>query len=678
MARSSLQADTALCPLCGSENLSYAAFCISCGESFYDLSPAPAPYSAIPIGSPDLPNELLSARTARAGWSALHRRETWLGALLIIALLGYVVYEWGRGTAQSNAYREGLAAVQRRDWDLALERFGQASDLRDAQSQAGTARNRIAERDQLYSQAVEAGAKQQWRTAITALQSLQLVQPGYRDSKQRLSMAEEAAFRAGLEGLVYLVSSGDKPGLYLRDGSDTPRYLPGSDQYSLLRASSDDGLRLAYDVPASALASLPLAGDVAADLPGSVNRLPILAHLTSTGQISLVAAPGLDPLGSGTFIEGSATGIWWRNSSSDKAAPGEVYYFGPEPESGYAEVDMISPDAYKLVQLSDLKKGKRVVAYDKKNERVVWAQGDPPGEDRMRGTLVFIARADGQGFRYLMAVGDEITRASFNREGTWLLLTSQRNSGRISQMAWLVQVENNRPGLYVRPRLLEQISWGDSLVGGRLTATFVPGNGPFGAVLVRSIVGDDERLTLYDPGRRDARYELGRTPEGVFRPDRAGIAHSGDFLASRRELPSGAVLELVKMPPASRPPIEVRLPAYHWQNVDAQFSPHDDYVLATVRNPEGIDRSTAQVVYVAKVEAGGTLGESNVLAIATLPFDSSAPSIALPGDGTLLAFVGSGQQLKAASLDRSSMRYIASGVSAVWSLGERDDLQWRR
>lgn len=671
MSRRSLQADTAPCPLCGSENLSYVAFCISCGESFDDLSPS----SQVSQGLAPLPTSPNTARASVASWSALRRRETWLGALLLIALLSYVVYEWGRSTAQSAAYREGLAAVQRKDWDQALAQFEQASDWRDASSQARVARNRIIERDELYRKAVDAAAGEQWSTAVAALQSLELVQPGYRDSEQRLDAAQEAAFRKGLAGLVYLVSSGEKPGLYLRDGSDSPRYLPGSDRYSLLRASSEDGLRLAYDVPAAALATLPLVGDAGPASPGGARRVPILAHLSSDGPAGFQAALGLDPDGSGTFVEGGGPGIWWRNSTSSRQSPGEVFYFGPEPGALHPVSDSGLTGTYKLVQLSDLQKGKRVVAFDAQRGRVVWVQAAAPGVNSMRGTLVFISGSAGQEPRYLMPLGGDVTRASISRDGRWLLLTSQTNNNRISQSAWIMQITS--PRSYVRPRVLENISWGDSLVGGRLTATFVPGNEPNGAVLVRSILGDNEKLTLYDPARRDAKYELSRQPEGVFRPDKTGIAHNGDFLAARRQLQTGAVLELVKMPPAGGLPFEVRLPVYTTQNADAQFSPRDDYVLVTVHNPDGIDRSTAQVVYAARVEPDGTLGDARLLAISSMPFDPATPTTALPGDGTLFAYISS-QQLKTVSLDGSSLRNVATGVSAVWSLGQRSDLQWWR
>src|SRR5262245_53365573 len=151
MPNGNRQSNNFSCPQCGAENYAFASFCIACGEPFdapgdpdFDFifpddtppKPARAERQEAPIGSRPAPS--LSSRLAR--------RETIIGLGLFILVIGYAIFDWQRSVAQSTAFKEGIAAEQRKDWDKAADAFGRAGDQRDAANKASHARAQVAER----------------------------------------------------------------------------------------------------------------------------------------------------------------------------------------------------------------------------------------------------------------------------------------------------------------------------------------------------------------------------------------------------------------------------------------------------------------------------------------------------------------------------------------------------
>src|SRR5215212_3666816 len=91
---------------------------------------------------------------------------------------------------------------------------------------------------------VQAGNTGDFWTAVSSLQKVGDIQPGYKDTAIRLAQLREEALEYGLGGLVYPTNGGAHPGLYLIDHLGQPLYLPGSDGKSQVRATSPDGEQL--------------------------------------------------------------------------------------------------------------------------------------------------------------------------------------------------------------------------------------------------------------------------------------------------------------------------------------------------------------------------------------------------------------------------------------------------
>src|SRR5438477_8822939 len=110
------QGDTIRCVRCGADNYPFASFCIACGEPFDEVPEADWP------SSDALPEVALSADKAADsgliqnpkskigvpfGPLKFRRRETIIGLLLVVLVVGYAIYDWQRSMAQAAAYKEG-------------------------------------------------------------------------------------------------------------------------------------------------------------------------------------------------------------------------------------------------------------------------------------------------------------------------------------------------------------------------------------------------------------------------------------------------------------------------------------------------------------------------------------------------------------------------------------------
>ncbi len=659
-------AQSARCPRCRAENFSYAAFCIGCGEPLDD--PAASGEGLLNEGAP--PSGETRPPATGPSRAVLLRWEMWVGVCLVAALLGFVLYDWGNSTVQSNAYRDGVAAAERHDWDRAAESFSQAGDLHESSRRAEEARRKVADRNRLYSAGVEAGEHGDWPGAVAALKGVGEIQPAYRDSASRLSAAKEAAFQEGLDGLAYLVTGGPDPGLYIREAGQA-RKLPGSDRGSLLRAVSADGKRLVYDVPAGQLGKLDFgAGENAPAIQPTIlrdaGRLQVLAAVTTEGAIDLPAAPELGDEGYGLFDE-SGNGLWWYGSPTVGGSFGrEVFYYSLSDRT----VGSVTRHASRG---QSMQKG-TVVAVDPQHGRVVLVEGGEGAAGEPRTARLSIARADGGQKRQLAALPGDVHEAQISSDGLWLLLTTQENGDLITRSVWLLPLDASA----AKPRLLSKIVWGGSEMNARLSAVFLPHVGGQSEVLVNRVLGDDEMLAMYISGDPSAVYVIKREAEHAYRPDSSGLSHNGNYLAGGRRQGGAAQLELISLPPGTHFPASVRLPAANTQIVSAQFSPQDGYVVASVQNPEGINRGTTQTLYAAPVGKDGSLGTPRRIAVARLSYSGDTPAFALPPGGTFLAYIGEGGQLRAALYNGLEDRIVAEHVGAVWSLQDRPGLLLRR
>ncbi len=626
----------------------------------------------------------------------------WAGLLIVIAVTGYALFDWALSTVRTDAYYEGLAAVESRDWDRAASAFGRADGYRDATLRKQQVAGKIAERDRLYDQALQAFRLQRWQEVIASIKRLQDIQPGFGDSAELMSQARTNALRQGLAGIVYLVSDGQAPGLYVRDAHGGTNLLPGSDGNSMVRAISDDGTRLVYDRPNPFKELCSPHGPTEGDTFISpynlfdAERVPALARLDQQGRVlSSAVFADLDAAGSGVFTGGPGNGgLWWYTTGSGSVDQGTLRDALP------ADVFYYDLNRRKATQVSDVAAGRRVVALDPSRSRVVIAQGmgDPRGASRY--TALYMAGAAGQDARLLQVVPGEVYRASISADGRWLLYNSQQNDDAITRTVWLLYLD--APG--ARPAAIDRLAWQGIQLNQRLSASFLP-PGPEGQlrVVVNRIEGDVESLSIYDvndpatyapaagsmghaPGydprstfRLSAAYTEPSQPGSAQRRDLSGFSHDGLYIGSRRQEGSAARLEVFGGVSGITSTVWVRtpLPVYPGQITQTQFTPHDDYVLVRVYNPDGIDRGHVQAIYSTRIEGRGKLSQPMLIAVAARPYED-LPVVALPPAGTMLAYVDAGQELRAVFFDGSEGTLIADGVRAVWSLRTRTDLSWAR
>ena len=223
-----------------------------------------------------------------------------------MAAVLYSTDNYLQGEQAATAYREGRAAAQNKDWDRAVLRFSQAGAYRDAPRQAQNARQTAADRNESYAQGVQAGTTGDFWTAVSLLQRVADLQPGYKDTAARLAQVREEALEYGLGGLVYATSGGGQPGLYLIESLGQHHYLPGSDGQSRVRATSPAGEQLVYDGPATGSAAFA-PGDPGPP-SGAPDRIVIRGQVLAGYAVITDTIPQLNSQGRGTF---ATTGLWW-------------------------------------------------------------------------------------------------------------------------------------------------------------------------------------------------------------------------------------------------------------------------------------------------------------------------------------------------------------------------------
>jgi hypothetical protein len=657
------------CPRCGSEYFAYASFCTMCGKSFGEEGfDDPSSDGA----DRDAPTSRNVMRPRLAGLRV--RWETWLGVLILALLMGYVVYDWQLNATLSDAYRAGLAAMEKRDWDAAVMNFGRAEGYRDAGRREEEAKERVTQRDRLYYGAVGAAGRHDWGAAISALERMREIQPSYRDSDSRIAQARDGALKDGLAGIVYLVSDGREPGLYMRDGQGRSIRLPGSDKYSVVRAISEEGDAIVYDRPSvetdypgeASRLNAALQGPFVADRPA---RVPVLARLgESSSVITTLPLPQLDYGGTGVFAE---KGLWWYSpQQSTYSFDYEVFY--------WSQYLLASAD---VVRVSDLAVGRRVMAVDPLRSRVVLAEatGDPRGVGRE--TRLYLADAAGRDPRLLHKVEGEVYQASWSGDGRWLLYIAQQNgTNSITRTAWVLEPDKSLSAGEERPpaRALKILTWRGIQMDARLSASFIPAEIGPARVVVDHVEYGVEHVLAHN--LEDATIEVlwREGSDGVYRRDLSAFSHDGGYLATRRNRGDGSVIIASDISLGSRTWHSRPFPATNSQTVKVQFAPLDNYMIASVQNPEGINRGHTQNVYSMQKPERGDVAEARLIAVANMPYDSDAPSIALPGNGSMLAYVNADQELHAVFYNGKGDTLVESNVKAVWNLTGKRGLSWWR
>lgn len=668
------QAKIAQCPECGARNFGFASFCIACGEPLDGVSDTPPSFTPNPpYRANDTAKERRRERpTYLPALNDLARRffsrwQSWAGLLAFGLLLAYVAYDWQMSAAESDAYRDGMADAQAKDWDRAAAKFNLAGDLRDAKQKSNDAHQQAQKRDHLYDQGTHASSRGDWHTAITALEQVQTIQPAYSDSADRLAQAKDHVLNQGLDGITYLVGDGPAPGLYVRNERGRTLHLDGSDKYSTIRAASPDGKSFIYDRPSSQ-AEYNLPGSNANPLapdpfgPNRAERFPALIRLDDSGVVNIIDLPQLGGAGTGVFAR---NGLWWYTPQPSTGASGYEVYF----DSQYS---------WAAVRVSDLMQGRRVVATDPPRSRVIIAEEIAERGDPTWSTRLYLAGATGDTPSLLVNAPGEVYQASISAGGRWLLYVTQRNLTDVVRTAWAIPLDPENGGEAPHPRKLETLEWSGVQSDVSLSAAFVPTDHVPAKIVVSRIKGNSETLTVYDPDTARPEVVWPGWSAGTLHRNLSAFSLDGLSLASRRQEVNRTVLQVLTLKPGAADAQSVYLQATPDQTVQVQFAPRNDYVVASVQNPDSANRGHTQAVYAAHEENGGRLREVKLIATATMTYDSDMPAVALPIEGSLLAYVNPSQELHTVFYDGTGDTLLASNVKAVWSLKARRDLSWWR
>ena len=564
--------------------------------------------------------------------------EALLGLALLVAVLGAAGIDGWRTEQARQAYRQGVAAAAARHWDAAAEAFAQAGSYPDAARQYAEAAGQVARRDALLAQAAQApGPGAAWH----ALTQAAAIEPDYPGLPAQVDAARRQLFRQGVAGTVFLQTGGTAPGLYLLAGG-APIYLPGSDAKSRLRGRALDAETFLYDRAPGAAPGLCLL----ACAPG-LRQLVLVRGGTAGPLITQVVGGDLPSEGSATFThDGSA--LWW-------SAGGRVWY-----------CDLAHGQ---ITDVLRARPGWRVLALDPARGRMLLAAAEAGAAPR---TLLTLADATGQAADPLPpAAPGTILRAMFSADGSHLVYLAQQTTSQTIRALWQVDLQHPDHARHE----LAWLPWGDIRTVGWLGA-FLPPAPAGDAVFIYRLDGSGEQVVRVnlDVGGATLLWS-GRARE--LHGNSAAISPDGHVLALHNARGMAGTLDLVAAN-GGEPARAFPAPAYGGQSIQAAFTPGGDYVLYTVRNPEGLERGYVQPIYSLPTGAPAGTAPLALARNAVLPYDPSLAALALPPGGELLLYISAGGTLQATTFDGAARATLGSGVDAVWSRRDPGPWNWVR
>ena len=604
------------------------------------------------------------------------RWESLAGLALLVLVVGFALFTWISSALQDNAYSEGIAAAERKDWDVAVSRLSEAGDHPSAIARLAEARGTRDERDRLYQYGAQALERRSWQEAAHSLRGVLEIQPGYRDSAELLARAELEVANAGTAGIVYLVGRGPQSGLYLLGDTGERHYLPGSDGISQVRAISPQGDALAYDSPTRADELLSPGGKA----PDGGERTVAIIRLRrggSTEVAGVTSVPGLNPKGVGVF---SSQGLWWYSARAHYGI--SLHYFE-------WDATLQGCDAPCVTRIHQQEK-RRVVALDPPRSRtlLVVTSGTPGGLDR-RANL-YLAGPRGENPMPLYETQGDVYRAAFSPDGRWIVYMTQEKAG-VVRRAWVAPVPHLETASSMRPRQLTMLQSRGAWAGAQLTAAFLPSQEGQTFLAVSRRSGFGERLTVYGlqssqslnldgfgwPSgalQRAASYSGPVEPGNAHRYDQGAFSHGGLALASRRQRSSQAWIEIYSDEAEKARHYSMPIPAHAGQAVSLRFAPRDDYLVANISNKD----DATEAVYLARINHEGRAGGPQLLTHAGLPISYDMPTLALPAAGTHIVYVSPTEELRARAYTDTEETVLAENVTAVWNLRPDSELVWWR
>jgi hypothetical protein len=577
-----------------------------------------------------------------------------LGLLVLAAALGFAVYSWLRDTDQAGAYEAGLAAQQAHDWDRAALEFRRAGDHPGALNALSNAGTQVYERDRLYSDAQEAARREDWRTAARALERVAGIQPGYKNSARMLDFARERAQAPDLSGAVFLQGDGGTlpPGLYVMGAGGHSTLLAGSDVDSRVRARSPDGHLFVYD-RLRGYDDYPVTGPGSGLLPGAfgdhtIRRIPVLAALTSSGEVTTRPLPMLDGEGRGVL---GTTGLWWTRDST-----GETAYLPFDAPGGTLEAVQVGGQ------------GERLLALDPANDRAIFAR------DAGRLTELVARNIAGPDRVLAYPVQGLVVTAAVSPDGRWLLYLTQDGAPPNDAAMWVRPLDADPSAPASQPMLLGQTAPSTGAEVATLRAAFVPAPDRTSEVIVERAAGGRSVMTVYRLGTSAVTHSWTGTVTGDLGPRDAVFSNGGDYLAVRRQYANASILEITRL---TRPNYVTSWYAHFAAPAGlrmlAAFTPADDFVLVGVEEREG---RPGMALFSAQFGGRAGLGRLTPMGVAAPSEQQAYPTIATLPDPAAVLIVTPDGALRVAPASGATPTHLASAVRAVWSLRQPAVTPW--
>ncbi|MEO6458701.1 MAG: hypothetical protein ABIO92_10610, partial [Chloroflexia bacterium] len=227
-------------------------------------------------------------------------------------------------------------------------------------------------------------------------------------------------------------------------------------------------------------------------------------------------------------------------------------------------------------------------------------------------------------------------------------------------------------------RTLRSLSWSGIEMNTRLSASFVPAQAGPAQVIVNHVEYGTEHLLVHDLDADTVEVLWREGSDGAYRRDLSAFSHDGAYLASRRQRGEGPIIIVADLGLRSQSWSSTLFPASNDQIVKSRFAPLDDYVIVAIQNEEGINRGHTQRVYSLQKEDGRSRVGARMIAEADWPYDTDIPTIAMPANGSMLAYVNAQRELRSVFYDGTGDTLVTGNVKAVWSLKGRRDFSWWR
>jgi hypothetical protein len=176
-------------------------------------------------------------------------RELLLGLLLLLAIIGWAVWQTQQQEGTATLYRLGQQAEKEGKWGEALGRYSAAPDYPGAADGVTRVTRIIKGLQEHIVSARWYAQEEQWASALLSVQSAGGIDPNYGNLASIEAEARAHVYSQAVQGAVVMREVDGLPALYYRSTTEWVP-LPGSDGLSRVLASNGTS-RFLYDIPVS-------------------------------------------------------------------------------------------------------------------------------------------------------------------------------------------------------------------------------------------------------------------------------------------------------------------------------------------------------------------------------------------------------------------------------------------